>query len=274
MPETAADLYASFLKAAENANAVRASGDSAHSSRSLIQRDLNHVYEASFLAVVAAFESFQEDLFYCALLGHSGISEARTIAGFGTRAEAEKIVHGRDRGGVVSWSKMNENVARARLFLRRGRPFSRIARHPQDLEVLRIASIVRNAIAHKSGSAREKFLGLQLGGLPSPKRTPAGFLQSSIGGITQHESLIGGLVRIAKALTAPRDGTAWRHLGIEAPYVTGDRADRGTYECSNCGTRVRHTSANAQLPSCPGCGKGPCPTCNKARKDKFQRVLR
>lgn len=240
--------------------------------RELRQSDLNHLYESTFLEASSRFEVFQEELFFGSVLGRSQINEAIPLLTFRNRSEAERVVLAGERRGFISWSNMDENIRRAEGFLSRGRPFSRLHRRGRDLQTLRTATAVRNAIAHESGAARERFRSLPLGALPAMKRTPAGFLRQAVGEGSQHQTLLDEYVRIAKALSASSDIQARRLLREEDPYSSGSKASRGTYECRDCGTRVRHTSGTRNLAPCDACHQGDCPRCGNSPRSVFLRV--
>lgn len=270
--EDASALKTRFVARVNQLRRVRDFGMAAYRDGSVRQSVLDHIFESTFLDVISSFDVFLEELFYSAIVGASGIREVVSRVSFGNRAEAERFVLAGERSGFLSWARMRDNITRAELFLHRGRPFSRLKRRPRDLELLGIGVTIRNAIAHESRLARRKFLGLPLGGLAPNRRNPAGYLQQAVGSIPQHENLFAEIVRIASALAAENDSQARRFLRDEAPYASGERADRGTYRCKGCGVQFQHTASQQELRVCLACHPGPCSACGSSSKSTFQRV--
>ena len=272
-PSDAGQLLGSLGKRFHQVRDVRDSGEGAFRQGAIRQRDLDHVYSSTFLALTSAFEVFQEELFFSCVLGKSEIRRVKSKVDFSSRAELEQLAQFAEGRTLLSWSRMRDNIRRAELFLHAGRPFSRLKRRQRDLDVLHTGTVVRNAIAHESRQARTRFRELALGALPPSRRVPAGFLRQEVGEITQHENLTLEYERLAHALAARTDRTAWRLLRDEAPYRSGERVRRGTYECKSCHKRVRHRSRQLRLPQCPGCHPGPCPMCSASPKSSFLRVF-
>jgi hypothetical protein len=266
----AASLLQGFLRRISRLRGVRASGDSARLAGELRQADVDHLYESTFLDATSTFERFQEELFFSCLLGASGIRKCEPIAQFRNRAEAERVVLATDRRGYISWSQMNDNIRRADAYLAHGRPFSRLQRRARDLEVLATATKIRNAIAHESRSAAERFRKLPLGSLPIARRTPAGYLRLSVGVSTQHETILSEYSRIASALAAPTDVRARKLLRAEDRFESGREADRGTYVCVSCGYRLRHRAAG-RLSAC-SCSPGACAQCGAIQSSRYERM--
>ena len=99
MPERpAAQLYAALERRVNGLRQVRQSGERALTAAVLRDRELNHLYESTFLNLVASFDAFQEELFYSSILGHSKIVTVRLILPFRSRAEATRFVEASERG--------------------------------------------------------------------------------------------------------------------------------------------------------------------------------
>jgi hypothetical protein len=231
------------------------------------------VYESTFLQAVSAFETFQEELFFSSLLRKAGVRGVVPLVSFRNRSEAERVLLAGEKRAFLSWSNMRENISRAETYLVGGRPFSRLRRRGKDLAVLETVTRVRNAVAHTSGTAVERFKSLSMGGLAPRKRTPAGYLQWATGNATQHETLVDEIERLAKALAATSDRAARALLRDEDPYKSGAEVERGTYECISCRTRISPARVGS-LPPCSNCNLGPCPHCGSMRASAYARIHR
>jgi hypothetical protein len=172
-----------------------------HISRS--RRD--HLTEMAFLRAFLAWEVFVEESFVLYLLGQRaprGRAPFRYAFPPNQRAAMDWVVpEGRAYAG---WTVPAHVTNRAERFFRGGRPFAQVLRGNQSL--LEETRIIRNAIAHRSMSAHDKFesfVRTKLGVLP-PRTTvgsflltinpvitpPASFLESYIGKIDLAAKLI------------------------------------------------------------------------------------
>lgn len=227
-------------------------------------RELVLLYEATFLNLTLSFESFQEELFFTALLNRSKINGVRPVLSFVSRSQAEQFVLASEKTPFLSWTKSAEVLNRAKKYLAGGRPFSRLERRDRDTETVARIFTVRNAIAHRSGPALVAFS--RLPGA-DPQRPPGEFLRQLAGTEIQHEILCREVLRIAKALAAKDVRHAKRLLLPERPFKTGEPL-RGRIRCIHCAQVV---TATGQVPHCPNCNLAPCPTCGSRKKSEFER---
>jgi len=269
--ETAAALALRFERHVQRLQGVRNSAGDAFALGALRRSDLDHIYESTFLDTVSYFEIYVEELFITCVLDKSGLVDVSPSIHVATRAHAGMLTSGSDRSHT-SWSRMQEVMARAETLLQGGRPFSRLQNRRQDLAVLTSGLKVRNAIAHRSSSAREQFFKLPLSGLAPGRKTPAGYLQQLVGLSSRHETLLNTYARIAKALAAPRERAAVPFLQEESPYDSGQRGPCGEYACLKCGTAMRIPPRGGKLARCSTCSQ-PCITCGSRPTSHFQRVL-
>lgn len=273
MPERpAAQLYAALERRINGLRQVRQSGERALTAAVLRDRELNHLYESTFLNLVRSFDAFQEELFYSSILGHSEIVTVRSILPFRNRAEATRFVEASERAPFLTWSRVRDSIDRAKRFLVGGRPFSRFERRDRDASIHRTTVVVRNAIAHRSGSAWEEFLKLPMPGHRAASKRPATYLRQVVGANTQHENLCDEVLRLAKALSAQTDLQAKRYLLAERPYRSGDSVNSGSFRCVGCGTVALIVAGRHELPRCGTCGTPPCPVCGNVRKSEFERM--
>jgi len=269
--ENAKAIADRFERIARELRATTRNGQRAHSQGWLKQTDVDHLFTSTFLGIVASFEVCLEDLFYSAVLGQSGLEDVSPRMSIPSRTGVERVLGVNNGDRYLNWTSIKESRKRAEAFIAGGAPFNRLQGRAQDNEIVQTSFVVRNAIAHKSGAARRKFQKLPLAGLFTTRRSPAGFLQLMTGNVSQYEFLSLGLVRISKALTAPRRSTARKYLSQESSYRSGNKAPLGTYECASCSSRVLHRSKARALAPCKQCQKS-CSSCGSQPKSDFRRV--
>lgn len=134
-------------------------------------------YEGLFLRTVTTFEGLLEELFVGLLAG--GLRLSRNVhprVTFQSHSVARDVMLG--GRAFVDWLPYTHTEKRAEAFFRGGYPFHNLTK-PDKRELERI-SIIRNAVAHQSRSARNKFEKEVIGSAPllDIERTPAGYLRS------------------------------------------------------------------------------------------------
>jgi hypothetical protein len=116
------------------------------------------IYELAYLRCFLAWEVFLEETFYAYMLhkpSPNGTVFKRYVAPKND-GHARDIVRGQRR--YATWAKGKEVIGRAELFFDQGEPFaSGLASASGDLADM---VIVRNRIAHQSGTAKTNFLEL------------------------------------------------------------------------------------------------------------------
>src|SRR5208337_1094296 len=144
-----------------------------------------------FLRAFLAWEVFVEESFILYLSGQNpprGRSPNRFAFPPNLKTAMEWVVpEGRPYAG---WTVPAHVTNRAERFFRDGRPFADVLRANQHS--LEEARIIRNAIAHKSMSARDKFETLvrtKLGALP-PHTTVGSFLGTTVVGMAPPVSFL------------------------------------------------------------------------------------
>lgn len=144
----------------------------------------DQLVEMAFLRVFLAWEVFVEESFVLYLAGQSpprGKAPPRFAFPPNSRIAAEWVIpEGRSYAG---WTVPHHVSNRAERFFRDGRPFATVLRNNQT--ALEESRTIRNAIAHKSMAARDKFETLarpKLGGVLPPNLTVGGFLSTTVPG--------------------------------------------------------------------------------------------
>lgn len=145
------------------------------------RRRRDSMTEMAFLRAFLAWEAFVEESFVLYLIGQRpprGRAPRRHAFPPNHRTATEWVIpEGRH---YASWTIPQHVTARAERFFYNGHPFAPVLRGNQS--VLDEARIIRNAIAHESLSAREKFESLvreKLGTLP-PSLSVGGFLGTTV----------------------------------------------------------------------------------------------
>ncbi len=268
--KSASELSNRLQRHVGRAQSARVAADRARTAGILNERDVDYMYEATFLSVVSAFEGFLEDLFFCALLGRSEISQAGPAVSFRSMTEARSVLLGEQRNGYLDWLPFDRSMERADRYLRSGRPFSRLRRQAADRNLIRTSHMTRNLIAHDSDSARGKFEAHAGKG-----RSAAAYLRQSIGKSTRHQDLTANLLRIGLALTATSDAKARALLLDEDAFRSGAMGPAGSYRCAKCSAIMKHTRPSQALPDCSNCPVNECPTCGRRHGSaSYHRVHR
>ena len=164
----------------------------AHGTRPYISRKRrDYMTEMAFLSAFQAWEILVEESFILYLWGQKpprGRAPNRyAFPPDQKTAMAWLIPEGRD---YAQWTDAQHVRERAERFFKAGRPFAPVLRGNQS--VLDEVRLIRNAIAHKSVSAREKFEKIvrdRLGTLP-PNLTVGGFLGTTAPGSTPPVSFL------------------------------------------------------------------------------------
>ena len=174
------------------ADAYRWSSPGAHATRLHISRKRrDSITELAFLSVFLVWETFLEESFILYLSGQKpprGRAPNRYAFPPNQKTAREWVVpEGRD---YARWTVATQVSERAERFFQGGRPFAPVLRSNQN--VLDEVRMIRNSIAHKSVSTREKFEEIvrgKLGTLP-PNMTVGGFLGTTAAASTPPVSFL------------------------------------------------------------------------------------
>lgn len=139
--------------------------------------------EMAFMQAFLAWEMLMEESFILYLVGHEpprGRPPNRYAFPPDQKTAREWVVP--ERRGYAEWNDPGEVSGRAQRFFRAGRPFAAVLRSNQN--VLEEVRAIRNAIAHRSATARgrfERIVRAKLGVLP-PHLSVGGFLGMPVPG--------------------------------------------------------------------------------------------
>ena len=151
------------------------SGKRANRARRLNRNALGALYEASLLSLTKGLETFLEEYFFALLVDvnvRRSVDSGEPRVSFRSRAELERFFD--LEKSYLDWLPWKSHSApRAERFFPEGSPFDRLNRAPQEKETLSINHIMRNAVAHQSGTAAIRFLQLDgVSGFRSRFRRP------------------------------------------------------------------------------------------------------
>jgi hypothetical protein len=236
---------------------LRRLGNTSQPSTKAHQRML----ESIFLNGITEFEGLLENVFLAAVSKKIRPGKTKTIVDFHDPNTARSLLL-RPRETYLNWMPIEHSLERAGQFLADGVPFSRFGTRPLVKERLRLASAVRNAVAHKGGYARSRFRKLTSG----KYRFPGEFLSARLGSGTVCDGFLDDFVRFGQALCVS-DAEALKLLGPEGPYRAGTVVDPATYKCLGCGTEYQLGQRGSL--SCSICDS-PCPTCQVSTSRKAQ----
>lgn len=269
-PTTVAGLAARFQRRMDLLDATTNSANRANRARRLNRQALGSLYEGAMLSLAKSLETFLEDYFLLLLHSPSARGEVQSSTAIvepSSRGEVDALFD--LDNSYLDWLPFQRTQERADRFFPNGSPFSRLARASQEKETLRVHHVVRNAVAHESGTAVRKFHGLdQVKNVPGRAPSVADFLRwvDPVSGLENWATHRNNISAIVQALTAPDDAAARAFIGPEIPFSVEDTPGAGTYRCNKCSKQVRLPYAGSQLRPCRACGVG------KKGKPQYDRV--
>ncbi len=166
------------------------------------RHDVSLFYEGILLRTVTGLEGLMEELFVGLLAG--GIIPGRNVhprVTFNSHAVARDVMLG--GRAFVDWLPYHHTDKRAAAFFRAGCPFTNLEK--ADIKLLEKIILIRNAVAHQSRSARNKFEMEVIGAAPvlPVERTPAGYLRTvfrTAPDQTRYEEIAGTCAILARKL--------------------------------------------------------------------------
>src|SRR5680860_36344 len=227
------------------------------------EKPRERLLESIFLTGVTEFESFLEDVFFAAVSKKIRPGKTKPVIDFRDPKAARSLLI-RPREHYLNWMPLEHSLERADQFLKKGVPFSRLGSRPFVKSRLKVATAVRNAVAHKGESARKRFDQATSG----KYRSPGEYLGAKLGQGTICDGFLEDFVRFGHALCVS-DAQAVRLLGPEGPYQSGTKVDPGTYVCQTC--KTKHTLLRREGLACEVCDP-PCATCGAptSKRAEFQ----
>ncbi|MDD4051481.1 MAG: hypothetical protein PHR28_06250 [candidate division Zixibacteria bacterium] len=203
MPRRTVSLAVKFRQVTAQLEGTRSQMEMLLRKKDITIDDINHVYVGLFIEVCTHFEALIEDLFVGLVAGDlysNGIPVKRNIIIKPASNARVAIFQGKQ---YLDWLPFEDRtLPRAKIYFNQGLPFSDLAK-PQ-LNMLDRYFIIRNAIAHKSRVAKDRFQ-TQIQDMPllPQEKTPAGYLRSipnSSTGLTQYELCVLEFVGMADTI--------------------------------------------------------------------------
>lgn len=240
--------------------------DRALAKRTLSTPSRDSVVELVHLRATSLMEAFVEDLFFELVLGVAGLPSVVPVLTFPTADSARSILVAPGRFPI--WLDFDETRVRAEPLVS-SNPFSRLRYRSVEKRLLAESTIVRNAIAHDSGTAKAKFDALAKDRSYVAGR-PAEYLLSQRGGQPEGTLVLRGMVLIGNALTASTDAEAQAFLNPPRSFSSNEKVDAGQFECEACGTTLNHPGSQ-KLGICVTCAPTlRCATCRNSRSSSWR----
>lgn len=265
------DLRDNFLQEIKELQSVLKDANAARQKKRLSQSTLDSVIELVHLRVVALFETFIEDLFNDCLNGTSAIPEVSPKVTTVEPKILQDLVT--PDGKFIALSRFSDLSKRASTLMD-GSPFSRLDYRSEDKTLLNEWIVVRNAIAHSSGPARQKFVDLA-SMKKYPFQRPANYLTSILGNEQEGEIALARIRALATALTCDTEAEADPHLLPERDLNQADSPKAGKYSCKACGS-LRTLTEGMKLGSCSNCEQPQqCATCSHKQSSRtlWRRII-
>lgn len=203
MPKNSRTLYREFLNKTAVLNAMRLNFENAFNAGSINSEDITQAYAGLYLDLFTHFENLIEEIFMGLLVGkvaHNNPAIAVRKLKITPPTEAENVILGGN--DYVKWLPFENTINRAEIYFS-SNPFAALSVQPYKNELTNFIKI-RNAIAHKSKSALNKFnlIIANLVLLPV-ERTPYGYLMyrpAGATGATQFENILNRLTVFAHTM--------------------------------------------------------------------------
>lgn len=176
MPKSAMTVANDVAKRAKSLDLHLKKLENRNLKSSFTRAEIEKTYAGNLLLFYAFLERSLERLFIGLLCNGfiSGHSNIRPLV----QVKSYKVAHSIIRGSrpYADWLPYQHTQERAKAFFSRGKPFTTL--EPNQFEDLRI---IRNAIAHQSSSAKNRFETRIISDRPLPpeQRRPAGYLRGN-----------------------------------------------------------------------------------------------
>ena len=198
--------WSSFAGHVRRLDSTRRRIDGLAASGALSRPAAEQMYESLFLGCFTSFEVFLEEAFLALLVPPPGSrisARARPRINVKSLSIARELVVGPGKK-YADWIPFDRTLNKAELFFRGGRPFAELTQPGRDLVAK--ASVIRNAIAHRSRYSELEFETRIIAGAPLPprERRPGGYLRGSITAtppLTRYENYATALLTVARSFT-------------------------------------------------------------------------
>lgn len=203
MPKKTSSLAKDFSNKLALLEDTRARAEALLLTGHLSMDDVEQVYAGLFLDAFTEFEALVENLFIGLFSGthKSSLPTVRRLFRVLPATKAREIVF--EGKLYADWLPFPEyTIPRAKRFLHEGEPFSLL--DDNEKGILKKYHLLRNAVAHKSATAKAKFeAAIGNPALTPREKTPKGYLRvlpAGPGGLTQYQIAIAEFQAIANKL--------------------------------------------------------------------------
>jgi hypothetical protein len=179
MPKRSRTLHTEFQRKVQALDLTRRNFEKAFANHLISDTDIIQGYAGLYLDLFTEFEGLIENLFIGVLSGTVSPDNPDVVRKVSIKpvSESASVIMGEKRSHL-DWLPYGDNtIKRANLYFRDGKPFTLL----NDMQKNEIANYhkIRNAIAHKSKSARNDFLTIIAGLTLLPvEKTPQGYLRN------------------------------------------------------------------------------------------------
>jgi hypothetical protein len=203
MPSPLSTLAANYSASIKSLETTRSKVEALLLRSEMTDTDIEQVYAGLFVTAFTEFEALIEDVFLGILEGtHASANQTtkRRVEIVPISLAREILFEGKK---YLDWLPLDQHTEkRAERFLNNGEPFSKLA--DGDKNHVHRLHLLRNAVAHKSDSAKKKFEDCLQGFTLLPQeKTPTGFLRSKPqgpSGLNQYQISVVELESIARKL--------------------------------------------------------------------------
>ena len=178
MPRATETVSKAFRARARSLDRYLKRVEALHSKGNFPVKEMKYTYAGAFVTFYTDTESAIEELFLGLLMGR--ISPPRksikTLVSIDAEAIAKLVIRG--ERSFADWLPYERTTKkRAKAFFARGEPFSSL--DPGHRKALKRATVIRNALAHRSRSAQRRFRETFVAGknLPQAERDPTAYLR-------------------------------------------------------------------------------------------------
>lgn len=204
MPSPLSALAQNYAAGIRSLEATRSKVEALLVRSEMTVADVEQVYAGLFLNAFTEFEALIEDVFLGILEGtHSSANPTtkRRVEIVPNSCAREILFEGKK---YLDWLPLEKTTERANRFLNKAEPFSKLK--ADDTAHVQRLHLLRNAVAHKSDSAKTKFEECLKGFVLLPQeKTPTGFLRSmphGSSGLNQYQISVAELESIVRTLCA------------------------------------------------------------------------
>lgn len=191
MSDKRKQLFKDFSSHIKSLERTRKKTENLFALEKMSKRDIEQVYKGLFLDMISEFESVIEEMFVGLLVKKYKIKSKKFKPKiiFKTNQLARSVIYSNKNYNkdYINWLPYRQTIDLAKIYFASGYPFCTLGfscKSNYEIENLEMTlndmSAIRNAIAHKSNHAQNKFSkSISRFSLGPKEKTPAGFLRNN-----------------------------------------------------------------------------------------------